>query len=149
MRYDVQSHPTSAYPTTSAQQHERVSEEMASIITAQLKLLMEQEYVYRDPSLTIEKVAQRLSTNRSYLSIVLNQIMGRSFSQYVNRYRIEDAKQLLAATTRKVDVVGQLVGFRTPSVFYRIFQQMEGCSPGQYRQRARRRALHIQLEVAP
>lgn len=50
----------------------------------QLNRIMEEQYVYRDSSLTLEKLASALSTNRTYLSKAIRLKTGMSYSSYIN-----------------------------------------------------------------
>ncbi|MDE6668586.1 MAG: hypothetical protein K2K26_02745, partial [Muribaculaceae bacterium] len=62
----------------------------------QLEKLMKEEHLYRDSSLSLDKTAGILSTNRTYLSQVVNEKAGKSFSSYVNEYRLNEAVELLS-----------------------------------------------------
>lgn len=57
--------------------------------------------------------------------------------EYVQTVRVEEAKQLLEATTMHTDEVGFQVGYRDPSSFRRLFKRLTGVSPARYRQRFR------------
>jgi two-component system response regulator YesN len=52
-----------------------------------------------------------------------------SFKQYLNRKRIEAAKELLAQREYNITEVGYAVGFNDASYFSRVFREVEGCSP--------------------
>lgn len=54
---------------------------------ARIEYLMQTEGVYRQNDLTIERLAERLDTNRTYISRAINQQAGKAFSSYVNSYR--------------------------------------------------------------
>ena len=64
---------------------------------ARIEYLMQTEGVYRQNDLTIERLAERLDTNRTYISRAINQQAGKAFSSYVNSYRIDEAVRRLSA----------------------------------------------------
>jgi len=98
-----------------------------------LKILMEQEQLYLNPDLTVEDVAQRLSVTPQYLSVIINNDMHANFSQFVNSYRVERAKELLQTTDDKVEYIGAICGFNSRQAFRRIFTQLTGVSPTDFR----------------
>lgn len=59
----------------------------------------------------------------------------RDFSDYLNRYRLEQAKLLLIETGETVGDIGLRVGFNSPQSFIRVFKRYEGETPGQFRTR--------------
>ena len=59
--------------------------------------------------------------------------VGKSCTEYINRYRIEKATVLLSNTCEPVSVVASLVGFDDMNYFSRVFKQIKGISPIKYR----------------
>ncbi len=59
--------------------------------------------------------------------------VGKSCTEYINRYRIEKATVLLSNTCEPVSVVASLVGFDDMNYFSRVFKQIKGISPVKYR----------------
>ncbi|MDF2662966.1 MAG: AraC family transcriptional regulator, partial [Paenibacillus sp.] len=66
------------------------------------------------------------------------QYNGKTFIEYRNEIRIRIAKELLAGTDGKILHIAQEVGFDDLSFFNKLFKQLEGISPGKYRQQIRR-----------
>ena len=66
-------------------------EEKGQALFAEFERLMKTDRIYRERDITIDKVADRLGTNRSYLSRAINENGGMSFSQYINSRRIGEA----------------------------------------------------------
>lgn len=58
--------------------------------------LMHTEQLYKDNGLTLENLAERLSTNRTYVSNAFNHCAGMSFPTYVNKLRIDEAVRILS-----------------------------------------------------
>ena len=99
----------------------------------ELHRVFDEEKIFLNPRLTISLLAERLGTNRTYLSAYINQRLNVSFFEYVNRYRIDYAKRLLSSQEYKVEVVSSMCGFNSLSAFRRTFTAETGMTPGQYR----------------
>ena len=93
-----------------------------------LERLMNEEKVFLEPDLNLIDLAQRLGTNRTYLSLAVRQFSGKSFSDYVNYARIMYAQDLLlrGESTKNVEYS---CGYISSSTFYRQFQKITGYSP--------------------
>lgn len=104
------------------------------VIVGRLEATMRDGHAYRDPLLTLGKLAARSRTNGHHLSQVLNRRLGTTFFAYVNQWRVEEAMTLLAADRdRTVIDVGFSVGFSAKSTFNRAFKQATGKSPAAWR----------------
>ncbi len=98
-----------------------------------LRQLMETEHIYLQPNLKLEDLARRLNTNRAYVYNVINVENGVSFSEFINRRRIEHAARLIAQNPKVLLAdVATMSGFSSPSAFYRNFKQFMGCTPSEY-----------------
>lgn len=60
-----------------------------------LQQLLQEEKLYTSGKLTVDIVARRIGTNRSYLSAYINNKYGMHFNQYIHTYRIEELKRIL------------------------------------------------------
>lgn len=88
------------------------------------------ERIYLDQRLSIQSMANRLSTNRTTLSLVIGKVYGTTFRQLVSRYRIESAKKyMLANPDAKQELVAMECGFGTAQAFNQKFKEVEGESP--------------------
>jgi len=102
---------------------------------ARLRELMEREQMYLNPDLTVEDVVKRLGTNTKYFSQMLHNEMNTSFSQLVNEYRVEQAKDLLKHTDIKVEFIGERCGFNSRQSFHRVFVKTTGQTPAEWREK--------------
>ena len=93
----------------------------------------DEERIYLNPRLTINLLAERLGTNRTYLSTYINKQLNVSFFEYVNRYRVLYAQQLLAQPGNTVESVASMSGFNSQSAFRRAFISETGMTPGRFR----------------
>ena len=86
------------------------------------------------PDLNIWDVSKNIGSNRTYVSKVINEEIGCNFNQFVNGYRIEEAKKLLTKTPLiPISEISELSGFGSVNSFIRIFKASELCTPNQYR----------------
>ncbi|MCP4157529.1 MAG: helix-turn-helix domain-containing protein, partial [bacterium] len=92
--------------------------------------------VYRDSKLTLEKLADKLSIPRHLLSRIINERLERNFSDFINYYRIEEAKTILSDPKnekKKSSSIAFEVGFNTTAAFYNAFRKFTGTTPKEYR----------------
>jgi ligand-binding sensor domain-containing protein/AraC-like DNA-binding protein len=104
-----------------------------------LKYLMEIEKGYHDEKISLRSLAKKLSIPYYQLSQILNEKLGSNFSDYINYYRVEEAKKLLVDAkkkNRKIDDVANQVGYNTRPAFNRAFKKYTDMTPSQYRKKA-------------
>lgn len=78
-------------------------------------------------------ICQVLGISENYLSRLFRQELGLTLVEYINRYRIQIARDLLEHTDLLITVIAQQVGFDDPAYFSRVFAQQVGMSPRAYR----------------
>jgi AraC-like DNA-binding protein len=101
--------------------------------------LFKEEVIYKNPDLKITQVSEMLHTNRTYISKHINTEFACTFSDFVNRYRVEEAKRLLSCESSKsysLNYISEKSGFGSMGSFMRVFRDFEGITPGQYREKA-------------
>ena len=86
-----------------------------------------------DEEFTLEELAQQFHVNSSYLSSLFVKKIGMSFSYYRNNLRIQRAKELLLHSDRSVSEIALEMGYGSISYFNRVFKEMVGITPVQYR----------------
>ena len=97
---------------------------------------MRERHLFRDPDLTLSRIARRAGIPARQISGAVNRLERRNVSQLVNGYRIEAAKRLLAQTDMPVTAVMFEAGFQTKSNFNREFLRVTGSSPSEFRRAA-------------
>lgn len=108
--------------------------DMPADLEIPLKGLLEDGHIYSESSIGVDEVARRLGTNRSYLSAFINQRYGKTFSEYINDYRIDAAITLLRADKdMSLTEIAERCGYRSEATFYRNFKDKTGMTPGQLR----------------
>lgn len=102
-------------------------------IVAAVDALMRTKRLYRDPDLSLDRLARRAGIPARQISTAINRVFGRNVSQVLNEYRIEEAKRLLASSDLPVTAILFDVGFQTKSNFNREFLRVTGMTPSDYR----------------
>lgn len=87
---------------------------------------------YGEP-LTQAEVAAACHLNPTYFSTLFNRTMGQGFREYLARRRIEAVKGALASSTERIKDIASAAGFADYPNFCRLFHQLTGCSPQEYR----------------
>lgn len=100
-----------------------------------LESLMRGQKLYRQGDLSRDKVAQMLSTNRTYLCAVIKSFTGMSFNYYVNSFRINEAVMILSdpGNDTPIKAVAASLGYNNLTTFYRLFEAAKGMPPSRYR----------------
>lgn len=101
-----------------------------------IEAYMQQEKPYLDSEVTLDRLAAALEVSPKVLSVTLNHHFQMNFYEFINHYRIEDAKRvLLADPNRAITELFYDVGFNSKSVFYTFFKKSVGMTPSAYRKK--------------
>ncbi|HTO36413.1 MAG TPA: helix-turn-helix domain-containing protein [Flavobacterium sp.] len=107
-------------------------------LKTELVSLFEDENLFKRSDLRINHVGQILNSNRTYISKLINEEFNCSFTDFVNSYRIEEAKKLLKSkqpNLHTLEYIAETSGFSSVGSLIRIFKQFEGITPGGYRKK--------------
>lgn len=100
-----------------------------------LRELMETEQIFLKKGLRIDDVAARMASNQKYISACINQNTGKSFTDFVNEYRVRYAQELLVSHPElKIQDIGDRAGFSSSVSFHRNFLKLTGKTPAQWRE---------------
>ena len=90
--------------------------------------------VYGDSLLNLRSLSRTIGEKAHYVSQVINQDLDATFYELVSRYRIEQAKKLLAdAPNQTVLEIALAVGFNAKSTFNTAFRRYAGMTPSEFR----------------
>ena len=98
--------------------------------------LMEAEKLYLDTELTISKLAEKLSIPAPHLSQTINERLNQNFVDFINTYRVEEAKRRLLDPAKKhysVLAIAEEVGFSSKSTFNSVFKKHVQMTPSEFR----------------
>lgn len=100
----------------------------------QIRTLFAQEKLHRNAKLNREMLARKLAVTEGTLSRVVNMCFQENVSMLINHYRVQEAQSRLAGESTAVTAIAFEVGFSSIPSFNRVFRQMSGMSPSEYRQ---------------
>ncbi len=91
------------------------------------------EELFKNPNLTLPLLAKKNNIRPQLLSQLVNNNLNKSFSQFINEYRIEEAKKLLKTKSYlKVETIAEQCGFNSNSTFYTAFKKITHTTPSKY-----------------
>jgi len=102
----------------------------------QILNFLQTERPFTDPKLNLASLAEQLHFSPRRLSNLINEVGGINFNQLINRFRVENAKELLSnPDMRHLNLLGIAyeVGFNSKTSFYTTFKQMTGQTPAQFK----------------
>jgi AraC-like DNA-binding protein len=116
--------------------HSKLSEDNKETILQELIYFLNKETKpYLNPGLTLIEVAKVLKVSPQQLSQVVNEKTNLNFTNYLNTYRIEAAKEILITLDfhkHTIDSVAEMAGFNSKSPFYQAFKKNVGMTPKEY-----------------
>ncbi len=109
-------------------------DEKKEILKLITDVLTEKKF-FIDPNLKVEQFAKKIHVSPKKLSIVINELTGNNFSNFLNEYRIQEAKLLLETVkdNSSIEEIFLKTGFNSRSTFNRVFKQATGLTPNEYK----------------
>jgi putative ABC transport system permease protein len=101
-----------------------------------LKKVVKENCYYQDPELNLGSLAEKLDLTPHELSRIINVVLKKSFNDFINEYRVaEVARRMQDPANDYITLLGIALesGFNSQSTFTRIFKQMTGKSPMEYK----------------
>jgi AraC-like DNA-binding protein len=112
--------------------------ERAEKYVNKLVQLMKEKKPFTDGDLTLQRLAATLSIPPHHLSQIINERLGQTFADFINSYRVEEAKQrLLHPAFSHLSLLGIAVevGFNSKSSFNSVFKKHTNMTPSEFRNR--------------
>ena len=112
-----------------------LNHEECLLIMTRLKAIIEKDKVHLNPEYRLNDLAKSSNISAHKVSHVINRIEGISFSDYINRYRIKEAKIMLVSEKHKtytILAIAHEVGFNSKTAFYNAFKKQCSLSPSAY-----------------
>lgn len=100
-----------------------------------INTLMMNEKPYLDSDINLIKLAELSSCNTNKISEVLNGLVGQSFNDYINNYRVEEFKRIVLLPEYKnfsILALGFEVGFNSKATFNTAFKKFTATTPSAY-----------------
>lgn len=112
-----------------------LTDERINDILEKLKKLEQQKYFLRRDC-TLHNAAKKLKTNTAYLSRIVNNELGKSFSSYINELRMSYIISELKSNSRlraySISAIADEIGYKSPDSFSKYFKEATGISPAVY-----------------
>jgi AraC-like DNA-binding protein len=112
-----------------------LSDHILPLVDLLNEIKTEESYILQE-SLTLEKLAKKLNTNRSYLSEAINLGFNSTFSQWINQIRIDKACELLSDPSNdkySFETIAKMAGFTSISSFNTNFKRITGITPSYFK----------------
>ena len=106
------------------------------ILFRRIEKIVHDENMYLDSDLTLAKLSKQLGNSKQQISSVINEYAQRNFNDYINYFRIRDAKKLLEEEHSEKYTISSIafdMGFSSLSSFNSAFKKFEGITPSAYR----------------
>lgn len=102
-------------------------------IAEKLTTAMTRDSLFMQEDLSLKRLAETIAVSENHISETLSQFLHTNFFQFINSYRVEQAKTLLASTAQNVSCIAYEVGFNSKSTFNSAFKKSSGLTPTAYR----------------
>jgi AraC-like DNA-binding protein len=112
-----------------------ISEKEAETYILSLKDVMENEKLFLKPKLSLNELAEILDINSKYLSQIINKKFNKSYTEYLNTYRIDYAKKellLIKNTNLTIAAISEKCGFNSKSTFNDVFKKITKQTPTEF-----------------
>lgn len=120
-------------PNVQKYQRSALGADQAERIAGKIERAMTIDRLYLDSNLTLQKLSKHLGASPNFVSQTLNETIGESFFDFVNRWRIEAAKPKIISEDATVLAIALSVGFNARSSFYKAFKRETGQTPRSYK----------------
>lgn len=115
--------------------HSKLKEAEAQEHLTRLEAYMATERPFLTYNITLEELSEQTGITARHLSQVINQFLDKNFYDFINGYRVEEAKRLLRDQQKalRVNEVMYDAGFSSKSTFNAVFRKTTGMTPSEYR----------------
>ena len=110
-----------------------LSAEKMQLIASKLERAMKEDKLFLQDNLSLNKLSESVSETENHISETLSQFLNTRFFQFVNSFRVEEAKKALQESDKLITSIAFDVGFNSKSTFNTAFKKIVGYSPSAYR----------------
>ena len=113
----------------------QLSKEQKEVLLTRILESMENKKPYLKKDFTLETFSKTLESSRSYISQIINEELNQNFSNFINEYRIKEARRMLSDPKNKnltIETMALSVGFGSKSSFNIAFKKYTGITPSFY-----------------
>ena len=126
---------TKSKPKKELNEESESQEKFISELVDKLKILLEEDEIFLQSGLTMEHLAKKLGTNRTYMSMAVNQLNSAGFIDLINELRVMKFCELLEDPEYKsftIQYIANEVGFHSQPTFNKAFKKFTGVTPSFY-----------------
>lgn len=114
--------------------NKKIAVPKANELLEKLNAKIQGEELFKNPNLKIADVAKKMNVLPHTISQLLNDNLGKGFPQYLNEFRIEEAKKLiLSGSLDTYESIGYDCGFNSKSTFFSSFKKITGSTPAKFK----------------
>ena len=131
--------PKSEKEEIQSQHNDSEKSDASEKLASDIQHLFEIEKIHHQQGLSVDDVAKRLDISNKQLSNAINQYYGKNFAEYVNTFRVQDAKEMLKQqggggkyANYTIQAIGEMAGFSDRTAFYRAFKRITNVTPSKY-----------------
>lgn len=126
-----------AVPVTKEEKYKKstLKSDSSRLIADNLQSYMQEHKPYLNPDITLKNLAELIGEHPHILSQVINENFDRNYYEFINSYRVEEAKRILKEPEYKnytLTAIGFEAGFNSKSAFYTAFKKNTGVTPAKY-----------------
>jgi len=117
----------------------KITNEDGARMVDQLKDLMLNKKPYLNPDLTIKDLSEQFNIHHKFLSQIINSQFGQNYYDFVNYYRIEEAKEIITKNNDEKMTILEILyeaGFNSKSAFNNAFKKSTGMTPSEFKRTA-------------
>ena len=122
-------------------QTSKLNDEQKQSLLLSIQEVMEQTLAFCEEDFSLERLAELVHSNYKYVSQVINENCGKNFSDFINEYRIQEARVRLMDAEHygnyTIQAIAESVGYKSQSTFIRAFRKITGIPPSIYQKMAR------------
>lgn len=100
-----------------------------------IKIMLQYIQEHYGGELTLTKIAESASISENECLRCFRRMIGNTPIQYIKQLRIQRAAELMVSTNRKISDIGAECGFQEMSYFAKVFRELNGCTPVDFRKR--------------
>ena len=112
-----------------------LSNDLLTQFKQQLEAYFESGQLQKKGIPSIEQLANKMKVSQRYLSDTLKKETGKTTTEHLQLYLIDEAKNILLKPNKSISEVAYELGFEYPQYFSRLFKKKEGLSPSEYREK--------------
>lgn len=112
----------------------KIHSKKSEVLVSQLNSIMLNEKLFTNPDIKLSEVAKIINISAHELSKLINDNLHKNFTDYINEYRIEEAKQLIQDNSLyTIEAIGNQSGFNSKSAFYKAFKKITNTTPAKFK----------------